>query len=713
MKQKSKLTMSIALAVAAFGVSAIGASGLSASANTLTADPSFNLIAGGTGDMAYFNADGTVTLEVTPTPGFGFRANASNLGEANLIDVKDFTTTIELTDVPVNVSTVFSLQTVATGTLTAGNGLNFMFRRDAEDKVAVSIYDSNATEPAYWAPGQLTLGTDKTVTITIDYDSANIVTLKLADTYALPTSLVSQDTVDSHYSAAGYKGYYSVSSYYFVAPATTETTYTIKAINGATPLDNYKTTVNSAVTAFETAVNGLTDDSTDEEIKAVKAYDVFGADSAYATLLKLVDGDGSIATKIASVQAAYDVKYQKVKYNEINAQISEFGAALDELDTSDETAVATAIAKYEAIDKTAINALADNYKTQLQNSLSALTTGETFKRLINTKTEAYVAGYEAKVASGDAASLSTYKDVNKIVEEWDAYKEENYLTISLSADEIAAYDARIDAIESKMSTSFYSTLWTEGDTWEARKTDLGLYATGEGKYYETLGFNQKLELGKNTTIEFNVIYALKKLGANHLHIGFYPAVGTGTKGSADGVRADFWFSEVGVVEIPPVNGKTEEKVYEGGYLSIEDTGFFDVDAEEPDYSQGKYTVTLSEEDGVLVLTVNGLAMEITGLSPDLYANGCYLTVSTMSVAGAAYNELLITKVGDTSYIKGEENNDPGNGDNGSDNNVSGDNGSGNGENKPSGCVSSVTVGTVAATLGLMTAVAFIRKKEEK
>lgn len=95
----------IAMASIAF---ALGIGGLSASASSLTADPSFNIITGGTGDMAYFNDDGTVTVDATPTPGYGFRANAANLGDANLIDVKNFTTTIELTNVPTNVSTVFA-----------------------------------------------------------------------------------------------------------------------------------------------------------------------------------------------------------------------------------------------------------------------------------------------------------------------------------------------------------------------------------------------------------------------------------------------------------------------------------------------------------------------------------------------------------------------------------------------------------------------------
>lgn len=228
-----------------------------------------------------------------------------------------------------------------------------------------------------------------------------------------------------------------------------------------------------------------------------------------------------------------------------------------------------------------MNSLSAQYKDKLNASLTALVQGETFRTIILAKAEAYVSSYEEAVAAGDAASLSTFKQLNAIVENWPAYKAENYLEISLTEEEIAAFDARIAAIDEKLSSSFYSALWTEGDTWEARKTDLGLYASGAGKYYETLGFNQKLELGKTSSVEFNIIYALRGLGKNHLHIGFYPEAGTGTKGSADGVRVDFWFSDTGLIEIKPVNGRTEENIYDGAYLSVEDTGFFDVEAETP------------------------------------------------------------------------------------------------------------------------------------
>ena len=707
MKQTRKIMMTFVLALAALCFASFGIGAVPTQASSLVGDPSFNFIAGSTGDMAYFNEDGTVSLDVTPTPGFGFRANATKLAKANLIDVKEFTTTIELTNVPINVTTVFSLQTVETGTLTAGNGINFMFRRDADDKVAVAIYDSNGSEPAFWAPGQLTLPTDKTVTISIDYDGSSVVTLGLADTIALPTSLISATHIDTFYKANDYKGYYSISSYYFVAPSSTDVTYTIKQINGITPVQNYKAIVTNAVTAFETAVNGLTDTSTEEEIKEVGNYNVFGS-TEYATIIEVVDTDGALAQKIDEVTAAYNLKYQKVQSVAINNQITAFEESLNALDLNDAQAVETAIETYEAIDQTTLNLLADEYKNPLIERINNLVKGEKFKAIITQKTEAYVAEYEAKVESGDAASLSTYKDITAIVKDWANYKEVNYLTISLSTEEITAYDTRIAAIESKVANSFYATLWTEGDTWEARKTDMGLYATGEGKYYETLGFNQKLELGKTTTIEFNIIYALRKLGANHLHIGFYPEVGTGTKGNADGIRADFWFSEVGLVEVKPVNGKTEEDVFEGAYLSVDDTGLLDVDAEEIDYNQGKYTVTLSEEDGVLVLTVNGLAMEMTGLSPEIYANGVYMTVSTMSVAGADYNELLITKVGDTSFVKtaeGEGGNESVGGESDSQSNTE----SSSGNTSTGGCAGSIS--GAFTMLGMLSVLVIARKKK--
>lgn len=656
MKHRKFACIALTLLVGLCGV--CGATSAAAADGTMVADPSFNLISGSQGDMAYFNDDGTVTVDGTATPGYGFRANASNLGAANLIDVKKFSTTIELTNVPVGVTTIFSLQELATGTITVGSAINIMFRRDSETQVAVAIYDKNASEPAFWAPGQLDLPEDKTVTIAYDYDSATAVTLTLAGSYALPADLISAKAFDDHYAATDYKGYYSISSYFMgAAPASTDVIYTIKQINGKTPLENYKDVLAAAVGAFETAVGALTENSSAEEIYAAGELDVF-AEGAYATLLSLCDTDGAIAAKIEQVRAAYKEKSEVVIYEEIAAQIAGFAAALEDLDVNDETAVAAAIAAYEAIDRETMNSLSAQYKDKLNASLTALVQGETFRTIILAKAEAYVSSYEEAVAAGDAASLSTFKQLNAIVENWPAYKAENYLEISLTEEEIAAFDARIAAIDEKLSSSFYSALWTEGDTWEARKTDLGLYASGAGKYYETLGFNQKLELGKTSSVEFNIIYALRGLGKNHLHIGFYPEAGTGTKGSADGVRVDFWFSDTGLIEIKPVNGRTEENIYDGAYLSVEDTGFFDVEAETPDYSKGRYTVALSEENGTLLLMVNGLEMELSGISPDLFADGCYMTVSAMSVEGADYNEILITKVGDTSYVKGEEGGTP-------------------------------------------------------
>ena len=220
MKHRKLACIALTLLVGLCGV--CGATSAAAADGTMVADPSFNLISGSQGDMAYFNDDGTVTVDGTATPGYGFRANASNLGAANLIDVKKFSTTIELTNVPVGVTTIFSLQELATGTITVGSAINIMFRRDSETQVAVAIYDKNASEPAFWAPGLLELPEDKTVTIAYDYDSATAVTLTLAGSYALPADLISAKAFDDHYAATDYKGYYSISSYFMgAAPAST------------------------------------------------------------------------------------------------------------------------------------------------------------------------------------------------------------------------------------------------------------------------------------------------------------------------------------------------------------------------------------------------------------------------------------------------------------------------------------------------------------
>ena len=78
---------------------------------------------------------------------------------------------------------------------------------------------------------------------------------------------------------------------------------------------------------------------------------------------------------------------------------------------------------------------------------------------------------------------------------------------------------------------------------------MGGWGAEIGDYGQTLGFNNKLTLGENASITFNIIYARRDLGSNHLHIGFYPKTGTATLGEEDGLRVDFWFSTAGNFEI--------------------------------------------------------------------------------------------------------------------------------------------------------------------
>ncbi|MBQ7164584.1 MAG: hypothetical protein IJR61_04575 [Clostridia bacterium] len=269
-----------------------------------------------------------------------------------------------------------------------------------------------------------------------------------------------------------------------------------------------------------------------------------------------------------------------------------------------------------------------------------------YPAFINGYAEGFVSSYENSVKDGEAEDLSAYLAISDIEDIWREFKAVNALD-KLSAAQLEGFDGRVEKLKTSASNSFYSGLWREGESWQAKLTENGLYVTGEGAYGETLGYNKKLELGKTTEIKFNVIYALRKLGANHLHIGFYPVPGTGTMGTSDGVRVDFWFSGT-VIEVKPVNGRTELPVYDAAYISVADTGFFDPELPDPD--QGAYTVKLGANGSTLFISVNGLEMDLTGLDANLYKNGCYLTVSAMSVKGADRNELVITSVGDISFV---------------------------------------------------------------
>ncbi|MBQ2769504.1 MAG: hypothetical protein IJF44_05990 [Clostridia bacterium] len=707
----SKKNLLAALALTAVGFAAVGLSAgqVDAKAESVTVDPTMRMINGSTGvkDTAYFNEEGETVLQVQASPGYGTRSNMSQLEGYGLVDVKEFSTTVSFSSVSVGISTIFSLQTVETGTIGAGNGngVHLLLRKDTDSTLTVAAYDQTGGVTYYARENALTFDSTADVAIEWSYETGEIA-LASGDTSVSITSSVAS-AIDSHYADNDYKGYWSLSSYYMgVSPQTAKCEYIIREINGLTPRAFHTAAVEKAVSALEAGYASLDENSSAEEIGQVSALNVFKTGSSFETLLGIADDAAGLMTRIQTVKQGLSVYEQRVVYDEIDAQFDAFIAALNEYNVNSAVSVRNAREAYEAIELDKIEALPTLYKERLVEKFGQVKAMENFSVFIVNEVDNFFAAYEEKIEGEDVTSLADYQAITSVSDAWEEFKDENGLAELVSADVLAEMEGRADALKAVLENSFYTRFWTEGDSWVAELTEQGIYATGAGTYGETLGFNKKLTVGQNAKIDFNIIYALKTLGANHLHIGFYPMTNTGTLGVSDGVRVDFWFAG-NTVEIKPVNGATETEIFSQGILAIEDTGYFD--PFEGDYSQGKYTVELDKDGNTLLVRVNGLEMELDGLNADLFANGCYITVSAMSVKGADQNEIMITNVGGVNYINYDPESEkvPQNG---------GSNANGNGgENaeKDGGCGS--VVGIAAASVVALAAGALVvrRKKENE
>ncbi len=707
---KKNLIAALAVTSLALASISLGLQTDSASAEGGVVDPSIRLINGYSGvqDSAVFNDEGEVVLDVRATPGYGTRSLMSNLDGYGLLDVKEFTTTISLQSVSVGISAVFSLQTVSTGTIGQGNGngVHVMMRMDMENQLTLVVYDQDASNTVA-VKQYLTLDESKDLSISFSYENGLITVQDSDETWEVNNNIVA--LMDHHYQDNNYLGYWAMSSYYMGAAPTTENCqFIIREINGVTPLALHTAAVENAVVALEEGYASLSADSTVDEVNAVSALNVFKDGSSMNSLLNIVNNSEALSARIQTVEDGLSIYEQRVEFDVVDAQFNALIAQLETYDKNDSLSVKNTRDAYEAIDFAKMGTMPSVYKDQLVAKFETVKAMQNFSAFIVNEIDLFFAQYEEMIDGEDVTSLSEYKAIASVPETWVEFKQKNGLESLLAADVLEEMEARVTTFDSILSSSFYSRFWTEGDSWEAKLTEKGLYATGTGAYGETLGFNKKHILGETTNITFNIIYALKTLGANHLHIGFYPVANTGTMGDTDGVRIDFWFSATGTIEIKPVNGATETEIFTGGWLSIEDTGYFDV--ETADYSVAQYKVELDEVDGKLVFRVNGLEMEIDGLTPDLFANGCYMTVSAMSVPGADPNEIMITNVGGVSYI----NYDPDNENKPVTPPSSADDSSSNDNESPikKGCFGVVELGGTITSMTILGAAMFVRKRRE-
>lgn len=596
-------------------------------------------------DRAEYDGE-DVKLSVYASNGYGTRANFSALGKYQLLDVKNFSTELMI-DVPLGMSTVFSLQTVDTGTIGSGegNGIYLLFRKDSPAAYTIAVYNQEGTKSFFAKELCIIPDTDGTVRIEFLYEESLLITVSAGET--MESITVPGDEFERVYGEKEYKGYYSVSAYYMTAVKTGDCVYTVKSVNSESVVSWEKKIAEKALADFEDTLAALGETPSAESVKAVKDSNAFDRDE-WIGLISSIDLGQTFYDRLDLAQKKLVDYIDCIEYEIQKANISAFADLLDGYGGT-ETIVAAKEA-YDNIDRGLIASLSTVYKNELEEKIASLRTKGNYKKFARDYASDYLAFYENSFENGKLSDLKTYAAIKNMVAAWGTFKEAHGLSV-LSADEIASLDQRAKMLSDSVSDSVYSTMWREGESWNAEMTENGLYVSGDGKYGETLGFYQKLEVGKNTEITFNVIYALRKLGANHLHIGFYPKTNVGTMNDVDGVRVDFWFSGTSI-EIKPVNGRTELPVYDSAYITIQDAGFFD--PEVPDFDMGKYTVKLLKNGDTLYLSVNGYEMDLTGLDASLYADGCYITVSAMSIANADQNELVITHLGDTDYPTGDD-----------------------------------------------------------
>lgn len=481
MARKNLMTALVltAIATTSFG---LGVQMNSANADSEVFDPSMRLINGYSGvqDKAVFNDEGEVVLDVRATPGYGTRSLMSNLDGYGLLDVKEFTTTISLQTLPVGVSAVFSLQTVPTGTIGAGNGngVQVMMRMDMENQLTLVVYNQDASNTVA-VKQYLTLDDSKDISISFSYEDESITVQDSDEKWEVKNSIV--NLIDEHYDDNDYLGYWCVSSYYMGAAPTTESCqYIIREINGLTPRALHTSAVEKAVIALEEGFAGLSADSTAEEINAVSALNVFRDGSSMNSLLSVANGSEALSARIQTVKNGLSIYEQRVDFDVIDAQFNALIAQLDTYNKNNPLSVRDTRAAYEAIDFAKIDTLPNVYKEQLVTKFENIKAMDNFSTFIINEIDVFFAQYEEMVDGDDVTALSQYKAIASVPETWAEFKEKNDLENVLAADVLSEMETRATMFEDILESSFYSRFWTEGDSWEAELTDKGLYATGTG-----------------------------------------------------------------------------------------------------------------------------------------------------------------------------------------------------------------------------------------
>ena len=730
------LIIGIILSVAVqFPVSGMWAKVFASDAATeLTPDPYYQMLAFDSSSSMKIMSDGNVHGTLLPTEGFGGRANLNGLNEQSRFSVED-DIIVELNNLELQAEATFTvaLQTLSTGTIGLGNGggVHVAFRIMKElGKYMFALIVWNNSTSVTWAPTDVMRELDpenpvwraEKVTITFNKNNAVSISWENATTPDYSNTLsekisgfenlfqdLKDDTVDpakNIYHST--KPYLSFSCFNVnLGQKKGVVNFDLAAINGVKPLDKYKSDLNTRVEEFTDAVNNIKDDNDTENIQKAANLNNFGETEIFGILLNEIGTETQKAAVDEAINKLQSFNGANV-YNELKKQIEDFITSLGNFNENDSTTVKAAVEKYEQIDWGIYNILNDFYKTQADEMIANMTADENFGNAVFAFADQTVGKWE-QAASAEFDSSDGYNNVKANCDDWNEFKSDNYITADyMGQDKITALDSRIDAIEEKLEDSVYNNYLYIGTGSQLKiYKDVGLYMNLTPDVYpannNALGFKEKMTLNEDSEISFNLIYALRKLGAFQMQIGFYPVAGARSKGEHDGVRVDFWTSAAGSTEIQPVNGKTELPAFTGAYLSLTDEDFFDINAETLDYTKSDYTVKLaSNPDGSLYVSVNGLEIDITDkkLNADLYKDGVYITITGVGVKGTNPYELLVTKLGSVNYREGGNDDD----------NTTKPEGEGSG----CGCGSNIVSGMpFLGFVGLSAAIVFVLKRKSE
>ena len=402
------------------------------------ADPTYQLISLGADDSMMLMSDGTVQGSLTPSVGFGGRANSNGLGEASRYTVANgVAVTLKNLSISAEACFTVAMQTHPTGTLTDGGGVHVVFRvmlEGANYTFALIVYrnDASMADGYFWNPVGVALEGDEwqAETVTLRFtDTSLAISYTGATTADFAETTIStengfsgifEDFTNSERPNYSDKAYLSFNCYNPNAGQETgHVDFTLASINGQTPQAGYKAAMDAQVTAFVDAVVAAGDGSDQDKVDAAVALNVFGEDQAYGKLLAQYGSEEQKAD-VAEARAKITELNGDAIYAELRGKVDAFVAAVEVYDQFDDATKTAAVEAYNAIDWSLYDDLNDNFRGQIDEAVADMKELTFFKNAMNDVYDAKLALLETATAA-EFSSSAVYLSFRGSVEVWAGY----------------------------------------------------------------------------------------------------------------------------------------------------------------------------------------------------------------------------------------------------------------------------------------------------